>query len=201
MTPGGDMYKKFILVSISILIAAIQFFWPPILWSLIIVIPLILLGLHDILQSTHALRRNYPLLGRGRWVLEAIRPFFRQYLIASDTDGVPINRVLRSIVYQRAKGDRDTVPFGTRVDTYRTGYEWVGHSLSARDVGGLDQDLRVNVGRFYHNTGEGGLSPYHEEHGGGLVWQIGTGYFGCRNEKGEFCSDKFEKNQYLSLYA
>jgi glutamate synthase domain-containing protein 2 len=237
MTPGGDMCKKFILVSISILvlIAAIQFFWPPILWSLIIVIPLILLGLHDMLQSTHALRRNYPLLGRGRWVLEAIRPFFRQYLIESDTDGVPINRMFRSIVYQRAKGDRDTVPFGTRVDTYRTGYEWVGHSLSAIDVGGFDKDLRVNVGgpdclqpysasifnisamsfgalsknailalnsgakmgSFYHNTGEGGLSPYHEEHGGDLVWQIGTGYFGCRNGKGEFCSDKFEKKSIL----
>jgi len=231
------MYKKFMLASIGILIliAVIQTFWTPALWSLVVVVPLIVQGFLDMTQTKHAIRRNYPLFGRGRWVMEFIRPFFRQYLVESDTDGTPINRMYRSVVYQRAKGAQETVPFGTRVDTYRTGYEWIGHSLSAVDITKDDMDLRVMVGGpdclqpysasvfnisamsfgalsknailalnngakmggFYHNTGEGGLSPYHQEHGGDLVWQIGTGYFGCRNAKGEFCSDSFADKSML----
>ena len=80
------------------------------------------------------LRRNYPLFGRGRWVMEFIRPFIRQYLIEGDTDGMPLNRMFQSLVYQRAKGEQKTVPFGTRVDNYCSGYEWICHSLSAVDV-------------------------------------------------------------------
>ena len=231
------MYKKFVLASILVLIviAGIQAFWPPVLWSLIIVIPLIVQGFLDMAQTKHAIRRNFPLFGRGRWVMEFIRPFIRQYLVESDTDGMPISRMFRSVVYQRAKGARETVPFGTRVDTYRSGYEWIGHSLSAVDISGADLDLRVmvggpdclqpysasifnisamsfgalsenailalnngaKIGGFYHNTGEGGLSPHHEKNGGDLVWQIGTGYFGCRDSEGAFCSDKFEKKSAL----
>src|SRR5690606_9354394 len=48
-------------------------------------------------------------------------------------------------------------------------------------------------GRFAHNTGEGGISPYHLSPGGDLIWQIGTGYFGCRTNDGDFCEDKFKK--------
>ena len=47
-------------------------------------------------------------------------------------------------------------------------------------------------GNFYHNTGEGGISPHHLE-GGDLCWQIGTGYFGCRNEEGNFDAELFTK--------
>jgi hypothetical protein len=47
------------------------------------------------------------------------------------------------------------------------------------------------LGGFYHNTGEGGISPYHLAHGGDLVWQIGTGYFGCRDAAGRFNNDAF----------
>ena len=48
-------------------------------------------------------------------------------------------------------------------------------------------------GGFLHNTGEGGISRYHREGGGGLVWQIGTGYFGCRNDEGRFDDEMFRK--------
>lgn len=48
-------------------------------------------------------------------------------------------------------------------------------------------------GGFYHNTGEGGISPYHQEHGGDLVWQLGTGYFGCRTPEGRFDAEAFRK--------
>jgi glutamate synthase domain-containing protein 2 len=49
-------------------------------------------------------------------------------------------------------------------------------------------------GRFYHDTGEGAISPYHREHGGDLVWEIGSGYFGCRNDDGSFSEEKFAAN-------
>lgn len=49
------------------------------------------------------------------------------------------------------------------------------------------------LGDFAHNTGEGGISPYHLK-GGDLIWQIGTGYFGCRDEQGRFSSEIFKQN-------
>lgn len=54
-----------------------------------------------------------------------------------------------------------------------------------------DLNAGAELGGFAHNTGEGGISPYHLE-GGDLIWQIGTGYFGCRNENGLFCEQKFQ---------
>ncbi len=208
--------------------------WPPALWALMLYFPLLLIGLYDLFQRSHSLRRNFPLFGRGRWVMEALRPYVRQYFVESDTDGTPINRMFRNVVYQRAKGADETVPFGTRVDTYRIGYEWIGHSLAAIDVKQVE-DLRVRIGGpecrqpydasifnisamsfgalsrnailalnegariggFYHNTGEGGLTPYHLEHGGDLVWQIGTGYFGCRDRAGRFSEAEFAEKAVL----
>jgi len=49
------------------------------------------------------------------------------------------------------------------------------------------------MGNFYHNTGEGGLSEYHQKYGGDLVFQFGTGYFGCRTKDGKFSPEKFEE--------
>jgi len=51
--------------------------------------------------------------------------------------------------------------------------------------------IAAKYGAFSHNTGEGGISPYHLVGGADLVWQIGTGYFGCRDEQGNFDADKF----------
>ncbi len=222
--------------AVLLLIGAIASAWPPVLWSLLLIGPLLLLGVHDMLQREHSVRRNYPLVGRGRWVMEGLRPYVRQYLLESDTDGAPINRMFRAVVYQRAKLALDTVPFGTRVDTYRPGYEWIGHSISAIPVTEVEEDaLRVRIGGpdctqpysasvlnisamsfgslsanalralnrgaarggFCHNTGEGGLSPYHLE-GGDLVWQIGTGYFGCRDADGRFHPEAFREKAGLA---
>ncbi len=49
-------------------------------------------------------------------------------------------------------------------------------------------------GNFYHDTGEGSVSCYHREGGGDLVWEIGSGYFGCRDEQGRFNEDRFRAN-------
>ena len=53
------------------------------------------------------------------------------------------------------------------------------------------------AGNFAHDTGEGGLSRYHKEAGGDLIWQIGTGYFGCRDANGDFDPEKFRENATL----
>lgn len=62
-------------------------------------------------------------------------------------------------------------------------------SLSANAIMALNKGAAV--GGFYHDTGEGGLSRYHRSHGGDLVWEIGSGYFGCRNSDGSFDPEKF----------
>jgi len=224
------MRKLFLLsvVFISTLIALVALVFAPVLWSLVVFVPLFILGLYDAFQTRHAVLRNFPVLGHFRYLLEAIRPEIYQYFIESDTDGVPFNRAQRNVVYQRAKNVRDTVPFGTLKDVYKVGYEWVNHSLQPLHL--APQDMRVQVGGpdcaqpysasilnisamsfgalskaavlalnqgarqggFAHNTGEGGVSAYHLEGGGDLIWQIGTGYFGCRTHEGAFCPKTFE---------
>ncbi len=215
------------------LVAAIAVVWPPVLWSLLVVAPLILRGIADMLQTRQAVRRNFPVIGHGRYLLELIRPEINQYFVESNSDGRPFSRNDRSVVYQRAKGELDTLPFGTQRDVYAAGYEWINHSLapveprrecarivvgnaacrqpytasilnvSAMSYGSLSRNavLALNtgakLGHFAHNTGEGGISPYHLEPGGDLVWQIGTGYFGCRTADGRFNPDEFAKRATL----
>ncbi|PFH08622.1 glutamate synthase domain-containing protein 2 [Collimonas sp. PA-H2] len=184
------------------------------------------LGIWDMNQRSHAILRNYPLMGHFRFLFEMIRPEMRQYFFESDNDGAPFTRKERSLVYQRAKGDVDSRPFGTELDVKMRGYEWVGHSLSPTII--ASHDFRVTVGAeraqpysmsvfnvsamsfgalsanairalnhgakkggFAHDTGEGSISPYHREFGGDLLWQIASGYFGCRNGDGSFNEEKF----------
>jgi glutamate synthase domain-containing protein 2 len=65
-------------------------------------------------------------------------------------------------------------------------------SLSAAAIRALNAGAKR--GGFYHDTGEGSISPYHREAGGDLVWEIGSGYFGCRNEDGSFSEERFTAN-------
>jgi glutamate synthase domain-containing protein 2 len=70
-------------------------------------------------------------------------------------------------------------------------------NISAMSFGALSPNavrslnIGAKKGRFAHDTGEGGCSVYHCEHGGDLIWEIGSGYFGCRNGDGTFCAEKF----------
>ncbi|MEO7564151.1 MAG: FMN-binding glutamate synthase family protein [Sphingomicrobium sp.] len=65
-------------------------------------------------------------------------------------------------------------------------------NISAMSFGALGSNaiealnLGAKIGGFYHDTGEGGLSPYHLKHGGDVVWEVGSGYFGCRDSSGNF---------------
>lgn len=140
------MRRYFVSVSafVLILIVGAGAVYPPALWSLVVVAPLIGLGLRDMLQRQHAVLRNFPLIGHFRYLLEAIRPEISQYFIESESSGRPFSREQRSVVYRRAKEVLDTVPFGTLKDLYETGYEWVNHSI--RPVHVNADDLRVRVG-------------------------------------------------------
>ncbi len=229
------MRNAFLTASAAILalVAAIAWFWPPVLWSLVVLLPLIVRGVADVLQTRQAVRRNFPVIGHGRYLMELIRPEINQYFIESNNDGKPFSRNDRSVVYQRAKGELDTLPFGTQRDVYAVGYEWINHSLapvhpdalasrvivggsactqpysasifnvSAMSYGSLSKNavLALNggakLGGFAHNTGEGGLSPYHLEPGGDLIWQIGTGYFSCRTPTGDFDPEAFAERATL----
>ena len=216
--------QLFILASILVCAALLLF---KLYWLLIVAVPVILLGIYDLLQTRHTILRIYPVIGHMRYLFEAIRPEIQQYFVESNISGRPLNREFRDLVYQRAKNQRDTRPFGTQFDVYRSGYEWINHSLapveiddkhpriefggrecqkpyfasplniSAMSYGALSKhaimalNKGASLGKFSHNTGEGGLSPYHLKHGGDIVWQIGTGYFGCRNSEGGFDKDLF----------
>lgn len=213
-----------------------SYYYHNLLWSFAFSIPLVVWGMYESLQTTRTLLRNFPILGRGRYIMEILRPKIYQYFIESDTDGTPISRIYRSVVYQRAKEQLSSTPFGTQLDVYQTGYEWINHSIYPKDLKNLDlTKLRVKiggkdckkpysasilnisamsfgalsptaieslnwgakVGNFAHNTGEGGLSPYHLKHGGDIIWQIGTGYFGCRDESGKFNPQAFAERAKL----
>ncbi len=76
-------------------------------------------------------------------------------------------------------------------------------NISAMSYGSLSKtaveslNWGAKIGNFYHNTGEGGISPYHTRYGGDLCWQIGTGYFGCRNSDGTFNPEMFKEKSQL----
>ena len=222
-------------VLVPVLILSLGLIWSPVNWLLILVLPLLILGTMDFFQQKQTIRRLYPVIGRFRYMFESVRKEIQQYFVESDTNGVPISREFRSLVYQRAKGDRDTRPFGTVFDVNRDGYEWINHSLapveitthnprikfggpectqpyeaspfniSAMSYGALGKNaiMALNkgakAGGFAHNTGEGGLSPYHLKYGGDIIWQIGTGYFGCRDEQGNFDQDLFQEKATLAV--
>ena len=219
--------------ALLLLVAVLGTLWPYAWWAMLVIGPLVLLGLYDITQKKHTIPRIYPVIGRLRYLFESIRPEIQQYFVESDTNGQPINREFRSLVYQRAKGVRDTRPFGTPFDVYRPGYEWINPSLSPAPVAESESRVQVGgpqctqpyaashlnisamsygalskhailalnkgarIGAFAHNTGEGGISAYHREPGGDLVWQIGTGYFGCRHHDGRFNTEDFTENATL----
>lgn len=204
-----------------------SFIWAPLLWTLIPIGALIAIGMYDSFQLRHAILRQYPILGHGRYLAERFRPEIQQYFVESNTNGTPFSRGIREIVYRRAKGQRDKLPFGTQLDVYEPGYEFLSHSMYPKDP--LAAETRVLIGErqcsqpysasllnisgmsfgalsaqaitalslgaaeggFAQNTGEGGVSQAHLSGGADLIWQIGTGYFGCRTPAGAFDPSRF----------
>lgn len=224
-------FTRFSALGFSLISAVVFGIYLPAAWALVpfaVAVLLSLMGIYDLVQPMHSVRRNYPIIGRLRWFFEEIRPEIRQYLIEADNDKAPFSRAQRSLVYARAKDESSDRAFGTLVDVYQNGYEFIAHStrpapvadpatfripigghdgappymasiynISAMSFGSLSANaiLALNkgasLGGFAHDTGEGSVSPYHREHGGDLIWEIGSGYFGCRTADGRFDPVRF----------
>lgn len=75
----------------------------------------------DVTQTRHAIRRNFPVIGRFRYLFERLGEFFRQYFFAQDREEMPFNRAERAWVYRASKGVDATVPFGSTRDLRRVG--------------------------------------------------------------------------------
>lgn len=198
------------------------------------------LAAYDLTQKRHAVVRNFPILGRLRYVFERFGPELRQYIVASNNEERPFSRDQRRWVYASSKKENSYFGYGTDNDLERVpGYVIVRHAafpLSAPAPGeaGYDPDYRVPCAKVLgakrgrakafrpasivnvsglsfgslsgpavealnrgvalagalQNTGEGGICEHHRK-GGELIWQIGTGYFGCRDARGNFSMDHF----------
>ncbi len=200
---------------------------------------LALVALYDLTQRTHAILRNFPLIGHLRYLLESIGPELRQYIVTNNNEERPFSRDQRRWVYASSKQENNYFAFGTDEELEKApNYIVFRHSAfplssphpgdpqydpqhqvpCAKVLGGYRNRRRafrpesiVSVsGMSYgslsapavealnrgcleagalHNTGEGGVSPHHL-HGADLIWQIGTGYFGCRDEAGRFSLER-----------
>lgn len=228
-------YIPFAIVALLTFLAAALGAWSAAawLWALALLAPLFLLGVYDLIQPWHSLRRLYPVSAHFRWLFEFLRPYFREYLLDSDHQGRPYSHSDRALIYRRAKNVESVQAFGTDMDYYSPRHEWIDHSLDARAqnpekyrlaVGGSAcrhpysasvfnisavsfgalsghaieaLNMGAKMGGFYHNTGEGGISRYHLAHGGDLVWEIGSAYFGCRTPEGRFDRARFAERAAL----
>jgi glutamate synthase domain-containing protein 2 len=208
----------------------------------IVVVLLVGVTVYDLTQRKHAVLRNFPVIGHLRYLLEAIGPELRQYIVTDNDEERPFSRDQRRWVYASAKRENNVFGFGTDNDLELTpNYLIIKHSAFPADspptaTAGLDPDWVVPVAKVLggarrrprafrmdsivnvsgmsfgslsgaavhalnrgarlagclQSTGEGGLSPHHA-HGGDLVWQIGTGYFGCRDAAGRFSLPHFRE--------
>lgn len=195
-------------------------------WFIGFVIPFVLIWIYDVIQKNSSILRNFPVLGHIRFVFEFLRPELQQYIVANNESELPFNRETRTLIYQRSRNVRDTIPFGTERNIHAIGYTWALHSMTPKHSSEVEQRITVGgpdckkpysasrlnisamsfgslsghaimalnkgamIGGFAHNTGEGGISSYHLQ-GGDIIFQIGTAYFGCRDEEGRFDDNEF----------
>lgn len=192
---------------------------------------ILILVIYDLTQKRHAILRNFPVLGHFRYILEAIGPELRQYIVTDNDSERPFNRDQRRWIYASSKQENNYFGFGSDNDMELTpNYLILKQSTfphpepkqatplfpapCAKIMGGARQRKKafrpasiVNISGMsfgalgsaateainqgcglsgcLHNTGEGGVSKHHL-HGGDLMLQIGTGYFGCRDHDGHF---------------
>lgn len=192
---------------------------------------LVLVVIYDLVQTKHAILRNFPVIGHLRYILESIGPELRQYIVTSNNEEQPFSRDNRGWIYASAKNQNNYLGFGTDNDVEGSPNYLIikHHTLGRPDDGQHDEAYPlpcakvmgaargrrhafrpssvVNVSAMsfgslsgaaveamntgaaisgcLHNTGEGGISTHHL-HGGDLIWQLGTGYFGARAPDGGF---------------
>jgi len=125
----GALLKIFICCSILLGVGGFLIQSPILLILTVLFVSCLVVIIRDSRQTKHTLLRNYPLIGRLRFVFESERAKIQQYFIEDDISGTPYSREKRSDVYQKAKGDINTTPFGTQLDVYAEGYETLKHSM------------------------------------------------------------------------
>merc|ERR1712000_638812 len=156
----------------------------------------------DIRQTSHTVRRNFPVIGRFRYFFEHLGEFFRQYFFAMDREEMPFNRAERSWVYRAAKKVNTTISFGSTRHLDLPGTVIFVNSPFPALKTEFAETQPITVGehcRTPYTTSSlinvsgmsfGALSPYHLEGGCDIVFQIGTAKYGVRNELGELDDDK-----------
>ncbi len=220
--PSFSRYLPWLVTAPAALVALPYSIWVSGVFGLLFV-----LGCIDYTQIRQSVRRNYPLSGRLRYVLEYIRPEIRQYFLEDDEQKLPFSRNQRAMVYARSKVQNDKRGFGSIKDMYNAQTEWITHSmqpthldpasfrvtvgahqcqqpyaLSLLNISGMSfgalspnavkaLNKGAAMGQFAHDTGEGSISRHHREPGGDLIWQLGSGYFGCRTPEGLFDPVRF----------
>jgi glutamate synthase domain-containing protein 2 len=220
--PSFSRYLPWLVTAPAALVALPYSIWVSGVFGLLFV-----LGCIDYTQIRQSVRRNYPLSGRLRYVLEYIRPEIRQYFLEDDEQKLPFSRNQRAMVYARSKVQNDKRGFGSIKDMYTAQTEWITHSmqpthldpasfrvtvgahqcqqpyaLSLLNISGMSfgalspnavkaLNKGAAMGQFAHDTGEGSISRHHREPGGDLIWQLGSGYFGCRTPEGRFDPVRF----------
>jgi len=198
----------------------------------VVLLVLVVMFVVDVTQTSEPIRRNFPVVGRLRFLLSNFGPEIRQYIVASNDEERPFNRDQRHWVDMSSKKENNYFGFGTDSDQRRPGFVLIRHSAfpdnthiddvaslpCAKILGGYNQREKafrpksiVNISAMsygslshaaiealnkgaaiagcMHNTGEGGISDFHRN-GGDLMFQFGTGYFGCRDAGGEFSMDE-----------
>jgi glutamate synthase domain-containing protein 2 len=210
-------------------------------WLLIVIVGfLAVVAIYDVVQRKHAILRNFPVVGHLRFILEAVGPELRQYIVTDNDSDKPFSRDQRRWVYTSAKQVNTYYGFGTDNDLEGSnnyliikqapfpldephrgdpGYDpacvlpmgkVLGGARGRRDAFRAPSAVNISSMSFgslsaravealnkgaaragcWQGTGEGGITEYHR-HGGDLVWQIGTGYFGCRDANGKFDLARF----------
>jgi len=209
------------------------------IWKTAPVAALAAVTAHDLLQRRHAILRNFPVIGHGRFMLEAVGPELRQYIVTGNDEERPFSRDQRRWVYASSKLQNNYFGFGTDNDLEHSSGNVIVHhrtfgrthathgkpgqeawlpcakvlggprgrrrafrpesvvNISGMSFGSLSGNAIEALNRgaelagCLQNTGEGGVSPYHRK-GGELIYQIGTAYFGCRDEVGRFSLDRLK---------
>ncbi len=150
-TPRFILLTLFSLASMALLaLLALDPRSPFTLIGFAVCLGFVITGVRDLIQTKHAILRNYPIAAHLRFLLEEIRPEMRQYFFEDEKHAMPFPRDKRAIVYQRAKSQLDKRPFGTTYDVYADGYEWMNHSIAPAPVN--DAPFRIQIGG--HDSGK-----------------------------------------------
>ena len=140
--------RRFLYMGFSVVLIIIALFLLMLndfAWFLLVIIPLAALAIYDLTQRKKTIPRNFPVLGRIRYIMEFFRPEIHQYFIAGDQAERPFNREVRDVIYQRAKNIADTIPFGTEKDVYEPGAEWINHSLAPTHCHDIDPRIKIGT--------------------------------------------------------